>query len=810
MFKKSHCIYTALIAALALSACSSDAQRFEGRLAIERDACSASDGVFKAGDGSIGESSCKCNLDNGMSIECFGSWVCDKDNLTCRECVDGDTKCIDGNTNSNLKAQVKTCVAGKWTNEVDCDIDTCSEDKKTCAPKPECKSICDGNILITCSKDNGVIKQECVECDDSDGLPKCKCPDNYDQCDGDRKIKYCKDGVKLEEECKCENGRCVNETSDTSCNMEGRSKCVNLSVSEISSWRDDKTGKEYQIVQQQCSNNEWTTIRGCDYGCTPDGTICENKEEPADIKCADSERPEGATGCECIDGEWKNCTITSEPTECVDSERPEGATGCECIDGEWKNCTITSEPKGQCKDKTYQCNTDHVLKCVSDNGKDETIDVTQDMVKADGCLTKDGDARYFCQNEGQKNVSIEDACRCDSKNDVYCFNHTGYLCDSTGVLNNIGCTCKDGVDDWLSPWINGEDPQCYYRCQANQYSCGADGKLRCKVDAENKPASMLDTNIVSELNYNNTNTNISDKCISEGWYKCDPDIDETSLNNSNAKCCNTKKLLCFEEKAYKCNNGKIEKPISCKICGGEGNYGKEVNSSDCSASPETQSCGDSGYYCKDKNSLICSLEGKLENGKTDDICCKDSESDIRPSDIHCEGCVAGYYRCGATYQTTYSAPDTSIGTVSRPYKCTISHTWEQDNNKDTHVLGIVMNENYYRLFDCSNTSLTADLDYISCTSFSIDGSENYSVNNPENLNVLYKNFKEENFNSIEFSCLGSDVGNIVNREYYAYVQRNYNKDFSDNIGTNRSYLVTAERGEKKSISYTYKVTISKK
>ena len=433
-----------------------------------------------------------------------------------------------------------------------------------------------------------------------------------------------------------------------------------------------------------------------------------------------------------------------------------------------------------------------------------------------GCIK--GDSSYYCQGGGTTG-SLEDACKCipNDSGSVYCVNDTGYLCKEDNTLINIGCSCY--AISFNTSDIVSEDAQCQYKCKSDGYFCNDKGILKCNVDVPSKVQQLNIANLNIANSYvvtpnNDTNKNkLLEHCLNleHPEYLCEPKLESTALNNG--QCCTPEegKLLCFAGKAYECTkDGRIDKATekSCKACEGDDKNGTKVAESECSITTEPESCDNPGYSCNGQNSLICSLDEKSENGKTDDICCTGSNS---PTNTHCEGCLEGYYRCGATNQSPYNPPTTSIGTTSHAYKCT-NYIWNEDKDENTHVLGIILqsiSDNVYRLFDCSITN-TEDLDNLyACSEFTIDGSAPYPSDTLDNIKVLYNAFKEGTFNTVEFSCSGDDVGSIVDKDYYVYVQRDYKNDFSDNIGTNMLYKVTAEKGEPVGYGFSYKITIKK-
>ena len=167
----------------------------------------------------------------------------------------------------------------------------------------------------------------------------CECVEgNWENCDFPEE-KDCDESQKPEEAITCE---CIDGNWEN-CNFTEETDC-------------DETQKPANATTCECIDGNWKN--------------CNFTEE---TDCDETQKPANATTCECIDGNWTNCTYPEEekcadsncaqgttcdpedgqckpnsdtPKTCDETHKPADTIDCECVDGDWINCTVdTTEPR---------------------------------------------------------------------------------------------------------------------------------------------------------------------------------------------------------------------------------------------------------------------------------------------------------------------------------------------------------------------------------------------------------------------------------------------------------------------------------
>ncbi len=273
----------------------------------------------------------------------------------------------------------------------------------------------------------------------------------------------------------------------------------------------DKSQKPENATACECVDGNWDNCtfneeKDCDESQKPEGAITcecvdgnwENCTFSEDSDCDESQKPEGAISCECIEGNWENCTF-SEDSDCDESQKPEGAVSCECIEGNWDNCIFSED--NVC-DESQKPENAITCECVDGNWEN--------------CIfTEDNDC-----DESQKPDNVI-TCECIDGSWANCTYPEGDICADSNCAPGTTCDPEDGQckpnPEPPKTCDEANKPQNAITCKCVDGSwtdCTFPEDKKC--DEAKKPANAIQCD-----------------CIEGNWKNCIIDTTETRLLSEN-------------------------------------------------------------------------------------------------------------------------------------------------------------------------------------------------------------------------------------------------------------------------------------
>ncbi len=571
-------------------------------------------------------------------IKC--EYGCDTAEPKCRECNDGDSRCI----NKDKKGYMQICKNGFWTNEEQCIDGLDCKDNKTCK---ECEtSKCENGYIKKCVAGKLMDEEQCsfkAECA-INGIECQECGGDVSRCVTTSSYQICADGKWSEIDCPLDASSCIPDNNNLKSSCSGKcgiERTVCLTKNNKSYTVECKDG--YWINEQECPNNGI---------CDEAGTKC--------IDCINNMRKciEGKI-VKCVNNEWQEEEMGTEneeicPNGCRLINEDPGFECRKCIPNTCKNgdmCNEDGSDTTECKSK--QC--DNNDKCFEQNLNNDSCE-KENMCNEDGLICsseKNGKLKWTkCNVEGEMCI--------DGK------------CTSTPSESN-DCSNNDEnkiVIKWLV-----EIQECGV-CIGKKYGTVTDLKTSESCNLNFTPSGTFQAS--RSVSFTSTET-ITTGCYDNYFFvkPAEPTSSGTYTIEYCEKGCKkgicgknapTTEKECDGENNFKCNNNIL----MCKSKSGEDlTVGKDTQIAQW-LKPENNGClkseTNSFYYCANNNSgnlqetckcsqlndyycfgnkgYKCASNGLIEDNTCNSYC-ESKESVIGVVDINkCfSSCSPGHYLC---------------------------------------------------------------------------------------------------------------------------------------------------------------------
>ena len=422
------------------------------------------------------------------SSACADGKICE--NGACvAPCINGDTKCADGES-------LQTCSNGLWGDAAACPAnESCSNG--SCVCKAGAKK-CDGKGIVTCGSNGKWLTdnaEKCKQgCDIASESPVCfECNNNEVQCTGAGEFQICVDH-KWQTYEKCGGKQCWGSKQNGSI-VACQCGTQNQVQSKCSS---DGSAIESCVTRTVEVNGDKFTYRGgWETTLTCDGGKCESDNGKTICSCkGNASKCEGNTLYNCQKLQWVEVDVCKDGMTC---------------DPELNACI--------CKEGDYRCSNQASQVC-----KDGKWIEARACTRSEVCRDDEGGvcARWQCaDSQSVGNITTSTVCA-SASSILKCEN--GHYVDSETCGSNQVCRISSGMGQSYAQCANNSSSTCY---RQGEKRCSADGKSmeECKRSGMSMKwtATACAENQVCTASGNGQNVVCSAKVCDNYTYSCKGD-----------------------------------------------------------------------------------------------------------------------------------------------------------------------------------------------------------------------------------------------------------------------------------------------